>query len=82
MKKKMTTVYAQKLPSGNVAITSKDGSKYFCVFPSHFACCPKKLSRFVTINGVSYILKWHPDWEEPAPKTWTGSAWLLFPNNS
>jgi len=64
MKTKMTTVYAQKLVSGDVAITSKHGDKYYGIFPRYFASCPKKLSRFVTINGVHYILKWHPDYDE------------------
>ena len=61
MRNKKTTVYAQKLHSGNVAITSKNGDKYYGIFIHNYLDRPKKLSRFVTINNVHYILKWHPD---------------------
>lgn len=68
MKTKKTTVYAQKLHSGNVAISSKNGDDYYGTFIHNYPDCPKKLSRFITINGVSYILKWHPDYDGPIGK--------------
>jgi len=53
----MLTVFAEKLPSGNVLITRESG-EVFCEWNKFYSSCPTKRNKYVTLNCYKWDLKW------------------------
>lgn len=53
----MLTVYAEKLPSGNVLITRESG-EVFCEWDRFYSNCPTKRNKYVTLNCYKWNLSW------------------------
>jgi len=60
---RMKIAWAQRMPSGNVYLGSKDGQHYYGCFLATQLDCPKLGDRRVFLNGVQWRLRWRSDWK-------------------
>lgn len=55
------TVYAQKLPSGDVSIyRDKERTNGFCTIQKWRASCPTRRNKWITLNCYRWRLEWLP----------------------